>query len=120
MCMKCEHCGREFSRKESLSRHVNYTHLHKTQIHSRAKCGVCGADVAKMRLVPHLAECHGLSLGEAVAESEIASRKKFRPGIPAWALRLYLAELNKGVTKWKDVKFYERQFSSFYDIVTSV
>jgi hypothetical protein len=61
-----------------------------------------------------------MSLVDAVINSEIKNRKKFNINISNELLSIYLYKINSNVQTKKDIKYYERQFNSFYKMITTV
>ena len=94
----CEICGKEFSRKESLSRHVNYTHKHLIQQNSKHKCKLCGKEISKKTVLKHLKTTHNFTDKQSFLYLFTYSRKEFS-NISEDIRVLYLNtlyELNRG------------------------
>lgn len=112
----CEICGKEFSRKESLSRHVNYTHKHLIQQSSKHKCKLCGKEISKKTVLKHLKTTHNFTDKQSFLYLFNYSRKEFS-NISEDIRVLYLNtlyELNHGS------ELYSKQFNSFYNMILKI
>lgn len=116
----CDHCGKEFTRQFSLTKHINTTHLHKTLISGKILCRKCNKEISKVVFIKHMIKTHGYSLVDSIIESSIVCNTRYDKDIPENLLSMILKRLNGNVKENKDFKYYNGQINSFFRAVKIV
>lgn len=113
---KCDLCGRMFGRKESLSRHINETHLNKGLHKSHFKCKECGKEIGSNVFLKHLKNKHGYDDKKVFIYKFFYTRKD----IEFLSDKLKTIYLNKIYDLNKGTNIYSRQLKSFYGMIIKI
>lgn len=113
---KCDICGRFFGRKESLTRHINESHLKKIQHKGSFECKECGREIGSNVFLKHLRNVHGYDDRKLFLYKFLNTRKdiEFLPDEFKTAYLEKVYDLNSG----SDV--YSKQIKSFFGMITKI
>ena len=114
----CQYCNKSFNKKEGLTRHINQQHLHTLSISYHITCDICNKSISRNMYLKHLVNVHNISPCEACIKAELITKKKFN-SIPNDIIIKYLTLLNNNATTLRDIRYYCRQFVSFYRLITT-
>lgn len=115
----CTYCGKSFNKKEGLTRHINETHLKTLKFNYRINCELCGKSISRNTFLKHLVNVHNITPCDACIKAELICKKKFK-NIPDDIITKYLTELNINAKTLSDIKYYSKQFISFYRLINLV